>query len=119
MLAEMIDCLVLMAHSSSTRGVWHLMSYPSRRRGGAMRVPRQVACVVLTALGMTGFSAARSSTHAQAQREMLAWAPMPTTPSQWVAPNRPHWKLSELLAKHKGAPNWTETVVSDNTLHAE
>ena len=50
---------------------------------------------------------------------MLAWAPMPTEPSKWVPPNRPHWKLSELLVKHKGEPNWTETIVNDTTLRAE
>jgi quercetin dioxygenase-like cupin family protein len=84
-----------------------------------MRVRRQMTAVALAALAMAGFSALRSGVHAQAQREVLAWAPLPTEPSQWVAPNRPHWKLSELLAKHKGQLNWTETVVSDNTLRAE
>ena len=84
-----------------------------------MGVPRRVTCVVLAALGMAGLSVSRSGVHAQTQREMLAWAPMPTEPSKWIAPNRPHWKLSELLAKHKGEPNWTESVVNDATLRAE
>ena len=81
-----------------------------------MRVPRPLACVALAALGMAGFSVPYSSVHAQTRREILAWAPMPTEPSKWVAPNRPHWKLAELLAKQKGQQNWTETVVSDTTL---
>jgi quercetin dioxygenase-like cupin family protein len=84
-----------------------------------MRVPRQVTSVALAALAMAAVWAARSDVHAQAQREVLAWAPMPTEASKWVPPNRPHWKLSELLAKHKGQQNWTETVVSDTTLRAE
>jgi mannose-6-phosphate isomerase-like protein (cupin superfamily) len=84
-----------------------------------MHVRLQVTSVALAALGIVAVSAPRSGVHAQPQREMLAWAPMPTQPSKWVAPNRPHWKLSELLEKHKGQQNWTETVVSDNMLRAE
>ncbi len=84
-----------------------------------MGVPRRVTCVVLAALGMAGLSVSRGGVHAQAQRDMLAWAPMPTEPSKWISPNRPHWKLAELLAKHKGEPNWTESVVNDATLRAE
>jgi mannose-6-phosphate isomerase-like protein (cupin superfamily) len=44
---------------------------------------------------------------------------MPIEPAKWIAPNRPHWKLSELLAKHKGEPNWTESIVNDATLRAD
>ena len=84
-----------------------------------MRVPRRVTFVVLVAFGMTGLSVSRSGVHAQAQRDMLAWAPMPIEPAKWIAPNRPHWKISELLAKHKGEPNWTEPIVNDATLRAE
>jgi len=53
------------------------------------------------------------------QGETLAWAPQPTQLTGWVAPNKPIWKLSELLSKHKGEQNWTETVVSDTSLHAD
>jgi mannose-6-phosphate isomerase-like protein (cupin superfamily) len=53
------------------------------------------------------------------QDSRLAWAPVPVQPATWVAPNRPHWKLAELLAQHKGEANWTQTVVSDSTLHAD
>jgi mannose-6-phosphate isomerase-like protein (cupin superfamily) len=53
------------------------------------------------------------------QRESLAWAPYPTAPATWTAPNKPIWKLSEILAQHKGQQNWKETVVSDVTLHAD
>src|SRR4029453_2538265 len=84
-----------------------------------MGVPRRVMCVVLAALGMAGLSVLRSGVSAQAQRDVLAWAPMPIEPAKWIAPNRPHWKLSELLAKHKGEPNWTEPIVNDTTLRAD
>jgi mannose-6-phosphate isomerase-like protein (cupin superfamily) len=55
----------------------------------------------------------------QAPRETMAWAPVPAKPNPWVAPNKPIWKLSELLAQHKGQANWTENVVSDQSLHAD
>ena len=84
-----------------------------------MSVPRPVTCVVLAVLGLAGLSVSRSGVHAQAQRDTLAWAPMPLEPSKWISPNRPHWKLSELLAKHKGEPNWTESIVNDATLRAD
>src|ERR1700689_2637138 len=53
------------------------------------------------------------------QDSRLAWAPVPAKPATWVAPNRPLWKLADLLAQHRGQPNWTQTVVSDSTLHAD
>ena len=84
-----------------------------------MHLARLVMWVMLVSSWMAGFWVPRDSVRAQAQREMLAWAPMPTEPSKWVAPNRPHWKLSELLAKYKGEQNWAETVVSDATQRAE
>jgi mannose-6-phosphate isomerase-like protein (cupin superfamily) len=49
----------------------------------------------------------------------VAWAPKPTTPTGWVAPMKPIWRLSEILAAHKGQTDWTEAIVSDNLLHAD
>ena len=49
----------------------------------------------------------------------VSWAPKPIKPTGWVAPNKPIWRLSELLAAHKDQANWTETIVSDNYLHAD
>jgi len=55
----------------------------------------------------------------QAPPPLLAWSPMPVAPIQWMAPNKPIWKLKDLLAKHKSEQNWTEVVVNDNLFHAE
>jgi hypothetical protein len=55
-----------------------------------MGIPRRVTCVVLAAFGMAGLSVSHSGVHAQAQRDTLAWAPMPIEPAKWIAPNRPH-----------------------------
>src|SRR5204863_6432407 len=56
---------------------------------------------------------------AQQRGETLAWAPVPTNNPGWVAPNKAHWKVAELLATHKGQAAWKETVVSDPLLHAD
>ncbi|HUQ93980.1 MAG TPA: cupin domain-containing protein [Bryobacteraceae bacterium] len=48
----------------------------------------------------------------------VVWSPKSIKLTGWVAPNRPHWKLSEILAKHKGQANWQQVVVSDDHLHA-
>jgi hypothetical protein len=47
----------------------------------------------------------------------IVWSPKATAPPDWTPPNRPHKKLSELLAKHKGQTEWTETMVDDDTPH--
>lgn len=85
-----------------------------------MRKLRRGACVAVCVLGVcSALPGQQSSVRGQGPRDTLAWAPVPTQPAAWVAPNKPHWKLAELLAKHKGRPEWTETVVSDSTLHAD
>lgn len=42
-----------------------------------------------------------------------ALSPRPDPLTAWHAPNRPHWKLSEVLAAHAGQPSWSQTVVRD------
>ena len=49
---------------------------------------------------------------------ILAWSPKPAHPNPWIAPNRPHWQLAEILAKHRGRQSWSETVVSDRDFTA-
>lgn len=39
------------------------------------------------------------------------WAPKPTTLTPYTAPNKPHWKLSEILASHKGQSDWVQPIV--------
>lgn len=85
-----------------------------------MRVLRRTAFVALCVLGIGSVLPwQHSRVSGQGQRETLAWAPVPVQPATWTAPNKPHWKLAELLAAHKGQASWTETIVSDSTLHAD
>jgi mannose-6-phosphate isomerase-like protein (cupin superfamily) len=49
----------------------------------------------------------------------LVWAPKPISLTPWAAPAKPHWKLSGILAAHKGQKTWTEPIVDDEFLHGE
>jgi len=48
----------------------------------------------------------------------IAWSAKPAKPTPWTAPNKPHWKLSEVLAKHSGKSSWQEDIVSDRDFTA-
>src|SRR5689334_18995685 len=49
---------------------------------------------------------------------ILAWSPKPAPPNPWVVPNKPHWRLSELLARHRSQGSWSQSVVSDRDFSA-
>ena len=59
--------------------------------------------------------------HGQApqQQESLVWAPVPSTANAWVAPNKPHTKLADLLSAHRGHASWRQPVVRDPLLTAD
>lgn len=40
-------------------------------------------------------------------------------PAVYTPPHRPHWKLAELKAKHKGRKSWRELIVDDRHLRSE
>jgi mannose-6-phosphate isomerase-like protein (cupin superfamily) len=40
-------------------------------------------------------------------------APKPRSLPSWAAPNRPHWKLADILKAHAGQKSWTQTLVRD------
>ena len=52
-------------------------------------------------------------------QEQLVLAPKATKLNEYVAPHKPHTKLAEVLAKHKGKADWVEPVVDDDNLHAD
>jgi mannose-6-phosphate isomerase-like protein (cupin superfamily) len=49
----------------------------------------------------------------------LVWAPKAIKPGGWTGVHKPHTKLSEVLAKHKGQADWVESIVDDETLHGD
>lgn len=39
------------------------------------------------------------------------WSAKPTKPTPYAAPNKVHWKLSEILASHKGQTDWVQPII--------
>jgi len=72
-----------------------------------------VVCIVMStaAQGPTAPPAAAAP--------QIVWSPKLAAPPEWTPPHRPHMKLVELLAKHKGHADWSDTIVDDDTLHAD
>ena len=84
-----------------------------------MRASLIAATVVL---GLSGLFAQEASQAPQPQRgggpaSQYVWAPKSVKLHDWVAPHKPHTKLADVLAKHKGKADWTEVIVDDDTLH--
>lgn len=47
------------------------------------------------------------------------WAPKPANPAGWVAPNKPVWRLAEILAAHKSEKSWVQPIVRDHDYAAD
>ena len=47
------------------------------------------------------------------------WSPKPTTPTAYTAPNKPHWKLSEILASHQGQSDWVQPIIRNKDQEAD
>ena len=75
-----------------------------------MRVRWIAASLLAAPLGAAILSAQGRST--------LFLAPKTATPAGWVAPNKPWTRLPDVLAKHTGAADWSEAIVSDDLLQA-
>src|SRR5687768_17197434 len=54
--------------------------------------------------------------HAQ---QTAVWAPKPRELPKYTAPQRPHVKLVDAKARHKGQAEWRELLVNDGYLQAE
>ena len=44
---------------------------------------------------------------------LFSWSPKPVPLTPWKAPNKPIWRLKEILAAHKGQKSWTQPIVRD------
>jgi len=65
-------------------------------------------CTAITILFLFGVADAQQAAKTP---PILAWAPKPARLTPYAAPNKPHWKLADILRKHAGRQDWTETVV--------
>lgn len=56
---------------------------------------------------------------AQESQVFYTWAPKPAAPEGWTAPNKPVWRLPEILAARKGEKNWVQPIVRDKDYAAD
>lgn len=78
-------------------------------------IKRSLSAALLVGVGLTALWSQNMGT----KGSQLVWAPKPISLTPWVAPSKPHWKLSGILAAHKGQKTWREPIVDDEFLHAE
>ena len=49
----------------------------------------------------------------------FSWSPKPVPMTPWKAPNKPIWRLSEIMAAHKGKADWVQPIVRNGDYHAD
>jgi mannose-6-phosphate isomerase-like protein (cupin superfamily) len=59
------------------------------------------------------------SAYAQSAGATLAWAPKPSRLVAYVGPNKPLWKLSDILARHGNETDWIQTVAETPNFTAQ
>lgn len=47
------------------------------------------------------------------------WSAKPSTSTAYTAPNKVHWKLSEILAAHKGKTDWVQPIIRNQEQDAD
>jgi hypothetical protein len=62
--------------------------------------------LILVVVGFAGMVGAAHAQQAQPAKPTIAWAPKPARLTPYTAPNKPLWKLSEILKKHAGQQDW-------------
>ena len=48
-----------------------------------------------------------------------SWSPKPVPLTEWKAPNKPIWRLNEIMDSHKGKADWDQPVVRDQDYAAD
>ena len=74
---------------------------------------QQLTCVLAGSLMYASGALAQQASSPQRPQPIVAWSAQPVQATAWTAPHKPHWKLSEVLAKHSGQRSWQEDIVSD------
>ncbi len=50
---------------------------------------------------------------------LYSWSPKPVPMTPWTAPNKPIWRLNEIMAAHKGEKSWVQPIVRDQDYSAD
>ena len=81
----------------------------------------QFACIAAVACLAPCPLAAQAPGQPTAPRRMTGeyWAAKPATLTPYVAPNRVHWKLPEILAAHRGQSDWVQPLVRNQDQDAD
>jgi len=79
----------------------------------------RIAIVALVLAALVSMGVAAQGPAPAGNEPQIVWSPKAAKPTDWTAPHRPHAKLADLLARHKGHADWVETMVDDETLHAD
>jgi mannose-6-phosphate isomerase-like protein (cupin superfamily) len=76
-------------------------------------------------ISVTGVSSSGQTPAGAAQRPparqtapLIMMSPKASPPG-WTGVHRPHTKLADVLARHKGQADWAETIVDDESLNAQ
>jgi len=81
-----------------------------------MKLSRKFTCLGIAALAL---AAAFPAMAQQAPQIWYSWSAKPVPLTPWKAPNKPIWRLSEILAAHKGEKDWVQPVVNDQDYHGD
>jgi mannose-6-phosphate isomerase-like protein (cupin superfamily) len=81
-------------------------------REQAMNPITRIACAAV-------LSGSLAAIPALAQEVFYAWAPKPAAPEGWKAPNKPVWRLPEILTAHQKQKSWVQPVVRDKDYAAD
>lgn len=79
---------------------------------GLLRLGAALAAISVSVAAFAQFSGREDPMPVTEQKMPVEyWSAKPTTPTPYVAPNKVHWKLSEIVAAHRGQGDWVQPVV--------
>jgi len=76
-----------------------------------MRLKRAIVAVVTGVVALAGHGAL-----GQSRQIIYAWAPKRAPLTPCILPNKPLWKLSDVLAMHAGQRSWTQPILRSKDL---
>ena len=84
-----------------------------------MQIGLHFFCVA--AFAISGSAAAQEPVQPPSPARMAGeyWAAKPAKLTPYIAPNKPHWKLSDILAAHRGQSDWVQPIVRNEDQEAD